>query len=105
MSAFLFIAMHAKRLLAIREFGSPAIYIRAGEVRVYVVWVRTRFLVDQCSVSFVSEVVLMRLEIVLVGPFDWGSTLIIGADVTHDLAVQIGDRSEDAAGDSVSLDF
>ena len=42
---------------------------------------------------------------VLVGPFDWGSTLIIGADVTHDLAVQIGDRSEDAAGDSVSLDF
>jgi hypothetical protein len=53
----------------------------------------TRFLVDQCSVSFVSEVVLMRLEIVLVGPFDWGSTLIIGADVTHDLAVQISVRS------------
>ena len=42
---------------------------------------------------------------VRVGPFDWGSTLIIGADVTRDLAVQIGDRSEDAAGDSVSLDF
>ena len=42
---------------------------------------------------------------VLVGPFDWGSTLIIGADVTHDFAIQIGERSEDAAGDNVSLDF
>ena len=62
MSAFLFIAMHAKRLLAIREFGSPAIYIRAGEVRVYVVWVRTRFLVDQCSVSFVSGALAVRAE-------------------------------------------
>jgi hypothetical protein len=62
------------------------------------------------SYELVQRIIYFRsrfnaIRNVLVGPFNWGSTLIIGADVTHDFAIQIGDRSEDAAGDNVSLDF
>ena len=42
---------------------------------------------------------------ILVRPFDWGSGLIVKADVAHDLAVQILEGSEDAAGNNSSLDF
>jgi hypothetical protein len=42
---------------------------------------------------------------VFVRPFDRRCFAIVEADVAHDLAVEIFNRTEDAAGDEVSLDF
>jgi hypothetical protein len=42
---------------------------------------------------------------VFVRPFDRPCFAIVGADVAHDFAVEIFDRTEDAAGDEVALDF
>ena len=38
-------------------------------------------------------------------PFNGCCFAIVGADVAHNFAIQILDRTENAAGDEVSLDF
>src|SRR5258708_16128407 len=40
-----------------------------------------------------------------VGPFNRRWFSIVGADIAHDFAVEIFNRTEDAVGDDVSLDF
>ena len=42
---------------------------------------------------------------VLVRPFNRSGFAIVGADIAHDFAVQIFDRSKDAAGNEVALDL
>ena len=42
---------------------------------------------------------------ILVRPFDRSGFTIVGADIAHDFAVQIFDRSKDAAGDEIALNF
>ena len=42
---------------------------------------------------------------VFVRPFSGCCFAIVGADVAHNFAIEIFDRTEDAAGDEVSLDF
>src|SRR5215467_10545805 len=42
---------------------------------------------------------------IFVRPFNGNCFAIIGADVAHNFAIEIFDRTEDAAGDEVSLDF
>src|SRR6202047_794906 len=42
---------------------------------------------------------------ILVRPFNRSGFTIVGADKAHDFAVQIFDRSKDAAGNEIALDF
>ena len=42
---------------------------------------------------------------VFIRPFNGCCFAIVGADVAHNFAIEIFDRTEDAAGDEVSLDF
>src|ERR1700720_3522070 len=42
---------------------------------------------------------------ILVRPFNRSGFTIVGADIAHDFAVQIFDRSKDAAGDEIALNF
>ena len=48
---------------------------------------------------------MIRLEAVFLRPFDRRCFAIVGADGADDFAVEIFNRTEDAAGDEVSLDF
>src|SRR6202035_625577 len=42
---------------------------------------------------------------ILVRPFNRSGFTIVGADIAHDFAVQIFDRSKDAACDEIALNF
>src|ERR1700686_1732553 len=42
---------------------------------------------------------------ILVRPFNRSGFAIVGADIAHDFAVQIFDRSKDAPSDEIALDF
>jgi hypothetical protein len=42
---------------------------------------------------------------ILVRPFNRSGFAIVGADIAHDFAVQIFDRSKDAACDEIALNF
>ena len=42
---------------------------------------------------------------VAVGPLDGFGSAVVVADVAHQLAGQVGNRGEDAAGDDIALDL
>src|SRR6202790_3555440 len=42
---------------------------------------------------------------ILVRPFNRSGFAIVGADIAHDFAIQIFDRSKDAASNEIALDF
>ena len=47
----------------------------------------------------------MRVGGILVRPFNRSGFAIVRADIAHDFAIQIFDRSKDPAGNEIALDF
>jgi hypothetical protein len=56
-----------------------------------------------CFIQFQRS--LDTIRGVFVRPFNGCCFAIVGADVAHNFAIEIFDRTEDAAGDEASLDF
>jgi hypothetical protein len=54
-----------------------------------------------CNTCFESN----SVEPIAVSPFDGTGATIVQTDVAHEVTRQVFDRSEDAAGDDVALDF